>query len=84
MFTKSNNLNNPIGDEMPEVKSTQAARIVGVSQVTIWTDVKEGRLPAKLVGRRGIISIELDDLRQYAKENRRIFNEKLVQEFVKD
>lgn len=67
---------------MPELKSAQAARIVGVSQVTIWLDVKAGRLPAKLVGRRGVIHIRIDDLRRYAEENRRVFNEKFVQEFA--
>lgn len=65
---------------MPEIKAAQAAQIVGVSNFTIWTDVKEGRLPAKLVGRRGIIYIDIDALRQYAKENRRIFNEELAQQ----
>lgn len=69
---------------MPEIKSAEAAQIVGVSQVTIWTDVKEGRLPAKLIGRRNVIKINIDDLRRYAKENQRLFNETLAQEFAKD
>lgn len=66
---------------MPEVKAVQAAQIVDVSRVIIWKDVKAGRLSARLVGRRGVIIIEIDALRQYAKENRRAFNEELAQQF---
>jgi hypothetical protein len=67
---------------MSEVKASQAAQIVDVCHVTLWKDVKAGILPARLVGRRGVIHIELDTLRQYAKDNRRTFNEELAQEFT--
>jgi hypothetical protein len=82
VYIESSELFDPRGIKMPEVTSAQAAQIVNVNQTTIWLDVKAGRLPAKLIGRRGIIRIEVNDLRKYAEDNRRLFNEDIVREFA--
>lgn len=66
---------------MTEVSAPEAAEIVGVSRITIWKDVRDGRLPAQTVHRRRYLRISLDDLRRYAKENNRRFSEEKASRF---
>lgn len=63
---------------MPEVSSRDAAQIINVSRVSIHGHVKAGRLPARQEGLRGIIRIEVDDLRKFAERYQYRFNEELA------
>jgi len=67
---------------MSKISSAIAAEIVGVTPKIIWQDVKEGRLVAELINRRGVIRINIDDLRRYAQENRRRFDEEKVKKYL--
>lgn len=63
---------------MPEVSSREAGQIINVSRISIYSHVKAGRLPARQEGLRGIIKIEVDDLRQFAERYQYRFNEELA------
>lgn len=63
---------------MPEVSSRDAAQIINLSRVSIHSHVKAGRLPARQAGLRGIIRIEVDDLRKFAERYQYRFNEELA------
>lgn len=63
---------------MPEVSAREAAQIINVGHMTIRRYVKAGRLPARNEGIRGIIKIEVDDLRQFAERYQYRFNEDLA------
>jgi len=54
---------------MPEVSTAQAAEIIGTSDETIRRYVDRSMLPARQQGIRGIIRIELSDLRSFAEQN---------------
>lgn len=57
------------------VTAAQAGEIIGVSRVTIWNYVTDGRLPAERIGIRQEISIKLDDLRDFAQLHNYPFDE---------
>lgn len=63
---------------MPEVSAREAAQIINVSHTNIHRHVKAKRLPARNQGIRGIIRIEVDDLRQFAERYQYRFNEDLA------
>lgn len=63
---------------MPEVSSTAAAKIIGSNHVTVREHVENGRLPGRRVGLRGVVRIEIDDLREFAKKYQYRFNEELA------
>ena len=67
---------------MPEVSSVEAAQIVGVSDETIRHDVTIGDLPAKRIGKRKIIRIDIDNLRSYAVKFNRIFDQSVADQLV--
>lgn len=67
---------------MPLVSSLEAAQIVGVSDETIRHDVTIGDLPAKRVGKRKIIRIEIDHLREYAERFNRIFDQSVADQLL--
>lgn len=63
---------------MPEVSAREAAQIINVSHTNIHRHVKAKRLPARSEGIRGIVKIEVDDLREFAKRYQYRFNEELA------
>lgn len=69
---------------MPEVSAPQAAEILNTSHQTIFRRVEDGILPARREGIKQIIRIEVDTLRQFAKEYGYRFSEKLAAEYTSD
>lgn len=63
---------------MPEVSAREAAQIINVSHMNIYRHVKAGRLPARNEGIRGIIRVEVDDLRKFAERYQYRFDEELA------
>lgn len=63
---------------MPEVSARAAAQIIELSHTTIHGHVESGRLPARKQGLRGIIRIDVDDLRKFAARYQYRFNEELA------
>lgn len=68
---------------MPEVSSTNAARILGIGEVTVRRHVYNERLRARRIGVRQIMRIELEELRRLAKEYQYKFDEELAQKLAK-
>lgn len=68
---------------MPEVSSREAGDIIGVNSETIRRYVDRGILPARRVGLRGNLRIEIDDLRKVAAEYQFRFDEKLASQLAK-
>lgn len=67
---------------MALVSSLEAAQIVGVSDETIRHDVTIGDLPAKRIGKRRIIKIEIDQLREYADRFNRVFDQSIADQLL--
>lgn len=67
---------------MPEVSTIQAAQIIGASHNTIWKKVRAGDLPARRQGERGLIRIEIDDLRRFAQDNGYRFYDEIANSFT--
>lgn len=68
---------------MPEVSSNDAGRIIGVNSETIRRYVDRGILPARRVGLRGALRIEIEDLRKVAREYQYRFDEELAQQLAR-
>lgn len=68
---------------MPEVTAREAARIVDSSQPTIFRRVEDGSLPARRVGIRRDIYIEIDTLRSFAEQYGYKFDEALAKQLAK-
>lgn len=70
---------------MPEVNGPQAAEIIGKSLVTIHRKVDDGSLPAREegTGERKFVFVELDALRQFAKQYGYRFDEAIAAQYVK-
>lgn len=51
------------------LSSEEAAHALGVTSVTIFRYVDQGRLPAKRIGLRRVIQIEPKDLKAFAEQN---------------
>lgn len=68
---------------MPDVSSSEAAEIIGVSSQTIRRQIKRGLLTARLEGTKGLIRVDVSDLRLFAKEYQYRFNEELAAKHAK-
>lgn len=66
-----------------EVSASQAAQILQISRDTVWRVVRDGSLPARRQGMRGIIRIDVEDLRAYAEKYQHRFDEELAQKLAK-
>ena len=64
---------------MAEVTAAQAADILAISHMTIHRRVEDGSLPARREGVKGIVKIDVEDLRQFAKTYSYRFNETIAQ-----
>jgi len=67
---------------MSRVTAPQAAEILSTSRVTVFRWVDDGLLSADRVTRRHIIMIDVDELKQFAKNNGYRFNEKLAKQYA--
>jgi hypothetical protein len=67
---------------MPEVSSADAGRIIETSSETIRRHIGNGLLPARRFGMRGIVRVELDDLRKFAEQYQYRFNERLASQLT--
>lgn len=67
-----------------EVTTQQAAEILGTSQPTIWRRVRDGTLPARREGKRGMFRINLEQLRLFADKQGYLWDEKLAQRIEKE
>lgn len=63
------------------VTAAQAAELIGVSRVTIWSYVTDGKLAAERIGIRRDISIRLSDLRAFAAKYNYPFDEELARQY---
>jgi excisionase family DNA binding protein len=68
---------------MPELSSLDAARVIGISDETIRSHVTSGVLSARRVGRRGIVRIDVDDLRAHAEKYQYRFDDELAAKLAK-
>ena len=68
---------------MAEVSAPQAAKILSTSHATIFRRTKDGSLPAQRRGLKGMIRIDVDTLRKFAKDNGYRFNEELAVSYAK-
>lgn len=69
---------------MPEVKALDAAALIGVSDETIRRLVNLNILPARKVGLRGKIKVNLDDLRNLAEKLNYRFDEEAAKKFYEN
>ena len=53
---------------MPELSSNDAAQVIGTTSETIRRYIDREILPARQFGLRGIIRIDVDDLKKFANE----------------
>lgn len=67
---------------MPEVSSTDAGRIIGVSRKTICAYVDTGVLTARRIGLRKVIRIDIEELRRVAEKYQYRFDENLAAELA--
>lgn len=72
------------GVTMPEVKALDAAALIGVSDETIRRLVNLNILPARKVGLRGKIKVNLDDLRNLAEKLNYRFDEEAAKKFYEN
>lgn len=68
---------------MAEVSSTEAAEIVDTNRVLIFRHVDIGVLPARRVGIKREIRIDVSDLRAYAEKLGYRFDEALAAQYAK-
>lgn len=68
---------------MPEVSSDSAGRIIGVTRETIRVHVGSGKLRARREGLRGIIKVDIDSLRKFAREYQYRFDEDLAKQLTR-
>lgn len=68
---------------MPDISSAEAAAIINVSSQTIRRQIQRGLLKARFEGPKGIVKIEIDDLRRFADDYQYRFDEDLAKELVK-
>jgi hypothetical protein len=65
-----------------EVSTQQAAQILSTTPKTIWEKCRDGKIKARRQGERGVIRIDIDELRRYAQAFGYRFNEDLAEEFT--
>ena len=68
---------------MPEVSSHDAGMIIGVNSETIRRYVDRGILPARRVGLRGKLRIDIEELRKVAVTYQYRFDDKLAAQLAK-
>jgi len=61
-----------------ELTAPQAAELVKVDHSTVFRWVTKGHLPARRVGLRRTIYIDIDDLRRFAESNNYPFDERAI------
>lgn len=67
---------------MPEVSSAEAAEIIGTTSQTIRRAVDRKLLMARRHGLRGLVKIDVDELRQFATQYQYRFDESLVKRYA--
>lgn len=67
-----------------ELSSTQAAKIIGVSEPTIRQYVERGLLLGRRMGIRRIVRIKPDDLRVFAMEYGYTFDDDLLRRILSE
>lgn len=67
---------------MPEVSSAEAGKIIGRSAESIRRYVRNGQLSARHEGPKGLVLVELDDLRIFAEKYQFRFDEKLASQYA--
>lgn len=65
-----------------DVSSADAALLIGVSSQTIRRMIARDLIPARRVGIKGLVKIDLADLRKFAKDYQYRFNETLAKELA--
>jgi hypothetical protein len=68
---------------MVEVTAPQAAEILDISHVTIFRRVEDGSLPARREGLRGLIMIDVEELRRFAAQYGYRVNDAKVTQYAK-
>lgn len=68
---------------MPEISSTDAGKIIGLTSQSIRAHIKNGRLKARFVGPRRIVKIDVEDLRKLAEKYNYCFNEEVTAELIR-
>lgn len=61
-----------------EITTAEAGAALGISRETIRLHVAEGRLPARKQGIRGILKIQVDDLREFARQFGYVVNDQYL------
>lgn len=69
---------------MPELTAMEAAQLIGVSDETIRRLVNRDILPARKVGLRGKIRVELDELRKVAEQLNYRLDEEAAKRFYEN
>lgn len=67
-----------------ELTSPQAAEVIGVAEMTIRRYVEQGILPARRVGLRRLIRINVDDLRSLAAQYQFLIDEDKLKEILSE
>jgi hypothetical protein len=67
---------------MPEVTLTQASEIVAKDRTTVFRWVDEGLLPARRVGIRRDIKIDVDTLRHFAQKYDYPYDSSLARQYA--
>ncbi len=68
---------------MPELSSTDAGRVIGVSRQTIISYVDSGVLQARRMGLRKVIRIDVEELRRIAEKYEYRFDATLAAQLAK-
>ncbi len=68
---------------MPELSSTDAGRVISVSRQTIVSYVDSGVLPARRMGLRKVIRIDVEELRRTAEKYGYRFDTTLATQLAK-
>ena len=69
---------------MPEISSANAATLIGVSDETIRRLIDRSVLPARKFGLRGIVRIDIDELRKLAERLNYRFDEEAAKQFYEN
>lgn len=67
---------------MRGLSAIEAGKIIGVTHTTIHAYVRRGELPARRVGVRRIIRIDVEDLRKFAERYQFDFDEELARQIA--
>lgn len=67
---------------MMELNSLEAAKVIGVSHVTIRRYMERGLLKGRMMGISRIARVKPDDLREFADQNGYLFDEAALAEIL--